>query len=33
MVTHDASAAQYGDRLLRLKDGVIDNDSAIVRVA
>ncbi len=33
MVTHDAGAAQYGDRLLRLKDGVIDNDSAIVRVA
>ena len=29
MVTHDSKAASYGDRLIRLKDGVLDSDEKI----
>jgi ABC-type lipoprotein export system ATPase subunit len=29
MVTHDANAASYGTRLVRLRDGEIESDTAI----
>ena len=30
MVTHDAAAAQYGTRIVRLRDGVLESDSPVV---
>ena len=30
MVTHDPKAASYGNRLIKLKDGLLDSDEAII---
>ncbi|MBC7384778.1 MAG: ABC transporter ATP-binding protein [Cryobacterium sp.] len=31
MVTHDANAASYGTRLIKLRDGLIESDAPVVR--
>jgi putative ABC transport system ATP-binding protein len=31
MVTHDGAAAVYGDRIVHIRDGVIDNEETVVR--
>lgn len=31
MVTHDPSAAAYGTRLVRIRDGLVESDEAVVR--
>jgi putative ABC transport system ATP-binding protein len=31
MVTHDGAAAVYGDRIVHIRDGLIDNEEAVVR--
>ena len=30
MVTHDANAAQYGTRIVRIRDGVVESDGPVV---
>ncbi len=31
MVTHDGAAAVYGDRIVHIRDGIIDNEETVVR--
>ena len=31
MVTHDGAAAVYGDRIVHIRDGLIDNEETVVR--
>jgi putative ABC transport system ATP-binding protein len=31
MVTHDASAAQYGTRIVKIRDGLLESDEAVVQ--